>query len=503
MALRIKVSGGVYVLDPSVEQSFAQKALRFGAIQFRPLTAISQQENDHIEWLKQLRTTEYTYTDVKFRHGFSRNVNQAGLLSSNKYFSVHLMEAWPPHLKAKAISFEQGSTSLDCLLVCVKIAKNADALRQLQRETIALQALQSTGRVVELHCSVLTSVFLSRGMQLTRYYAVPLQQEEGFQTSLSLFEVEETLDGIANALVSVHSNGWAWLNLNHGHILFNHAHHDERDSKHQLCILGLENAITSKSLTKSDSFICTAKTSWAAPEFNLFLSSSVVQDRIFLDQTSVMNLSFFTRCDMFSLGLLILCYLSRTVDPVQAQRVASTREDLCCSFNIPVFDTSKRIQIDSYLITLAMDLLKTDPQLRPTAEEALQRIRTGRVISPLLLESFTIEIPARIHNETLQMVWPVLLESKITTDQRDKTRLTDYMRVFAAIETPKGKMVADYSGRPVSKHHLRWLRHLGLHTHALNDGDERAFDDRRKCNGVFDTQFFVCSGKVTSFFYVR
>ena len=514
MALRIKSSGGIYVLDSRVTPSCTQRIPRFGTMQLRPLAAISNRELESIEWLKQLRDTGYQFSEVRFRHGFSRVVNQAGLLSSNKSFSVHLMEAWPPHLQAKAISFKQEqehkpalfkqeSISLDCVLVCVKIAKNPEALKRLQRETVALQALQSTGHVVALHCPALTSVFLSRGMQITRYYAVPPPQEEGFENSLSLVELEETLEGIANAMLSVHSNGWAWLNLKHGHILFNHANHDERDSKKNLCILGLETAITRESLQDSDSFISTVESSWAAPELSQFISSSVVQGRVLSDQISVMSLPFFTKADMFSLGLLIFCYLARTVDPVQAQRVASTREALTCSFNMPIFDSLKRIQSNSYLISLAMDLVQTDPGLRPTAEEVLQRIRAGRVISPLRLESFSVEIPAKIHGETLRMVWPVLLVSKITTDQRDKSRLTDYMQVFAAMDTPKGKMIADYDGRRVSKHYLRWLRHLGLHTHALNDGDEGAFDGRRKCNGIYDTAFYVCNGKVTSLSYVK
>jgi hypothetical protein len=70
------------------------------------------------------------------------------------------------------------------------------------------------------------------------------------------------------------------------------------------------------------------------------------------------------------------------------------------------------------------------------------------------------------------------------------------MRVLAAIDTPRGKLVADYDGRRVSKEYLRWLAHLGLHTHGLNDGDDCGFDGRRKCNGIFDEWFYICNGKV-------
>ena len=485
-------------MDSQVQQSFVQKSDQFEPMQLRPLTAISEHEFDNIQWLKHLQNPYFNYSDVKFRHGFSRVVNQAGLLSSNKSFSIHLMEAWP---KSKATSREQAKTSLDCILVCVKIAKNEEAVKRLRHESAVLQALQSTERVVELHCPENTAVFLSRGMLVTRYYAVPPPQEQDFDTSLSLVELEESLEELTLALVSVHSNGWAWLNLKHGHILVNHARHDERDPRKSLCILGLENATTGDSLQNSDTFFASVNHSWAAPEFNLIFSSSDVQGRISSDQTSVISLPFFTRCDMYSLGLVLICYLARKIDPVQAQRVASTREALSHAFNIPIFDMSKRIQNDSYLISLAMDLVRSDPESRPTAEEVLQRIRAGRVISPVRLESFEIEIPARIHCGTLQMVWPVLLVSKITTDQRNSSRFTDYMQVFAAMDTPRGKIVADYDGRRVSKHYLKWLRHLNLHTHALNDGDEGAFDGRRLCNGVFDTAFYVCNGKVTSIFY--
>jgi serine/threonine protein kinase len=503
MELRIYSSGGVHVLDPCVEHILIQHP-DIPRGKARMLTAIHQQEHDQILWLKQLKDSDFRYSDVNFRHGFSRVYNQPGLLSSNPMFSVHLLEAWPQNLKGKAISVEHGQRKMrdDCHLICVKIAKSAKALKQLQCETAALQALQCTDCVVELHCLALTSAFLKRGMLVTRYHAVPPPQEQGFESSLSLMELEETCEEITLALTSLHSQGWAWLNLKHNHILLNVARHDERDQRTQLRILGLEHAITEESLQSID-FFPTVDPTWAAPELTLYSTSSVEQGKSVSDQTSVKSLCFFTQCDMYALGLLMFCYLARTIDPLHALRGVSTTESLSRSFNIPICDPSKRIQSDSYLIRIAMDLVERDPLLRPSAVEVLHRLRAGRSVSHVQLETFKKEIPAKIHGQTLQMLWPVFLESKIVPDQREKRRMTDYMSVFAAMDIPKGKLVADYNGRPVSKHYLRWLRHLGLHTHALNDGEEGAFDGRRKCNGIYDSSFYICNGKVVSIFQIR
>jgi hypothetical protein len=69
----------------------------------------------------------------------------------------------------------------------VKIAKHSEALKLLKREAVALRP---TGRVVELHCQALTSVFFSRGILVTKYCPEPPPQEEGFETTLSLVELE-------------------------------------------------------------------------------------------------------------------------------------------------------------------------------------------------------------------------------------------------------------------------------------------------------------------------
>jgi hypothetical protein len=88
------------------------------------------------------------------------------------------------------------------------------------------------------------------------------------------------------------------------------------------------------------------------------------------------------------------------------------------------------------------------------------------------------------------MVWPVFLQTTVITDQRNALRLTDYVTVHAAVATPPRKMVADYKGRPVTKAYLLWMRHLKLHSHALNDGEWGAYDGRRKCNGIFDMAYY-------------
>jgi serine/threonine protein kinase len=502
LSLKIYSTGSIILLDPFVVPSITTQILVTDLKQARSIAAVTSNELDQIQWLKEQQIEGYVFRDAKHRHTFGMVVNQGVVLCSNKFASVHLLEAWAPHLQSVALDLKPEKNGEDCILVCVKISKNVQGLKRLQKEATALQALQSTGRVVELHCPESTAMLLRRGILITRYHPIPPPQEHGCENELSLVELEETLEELALALVSVHTRGWAWLNLNHDHILFCPWKLDERDSKTNLSITGLENAIFNNRVRCIDS-IFVSDPAWAPPEYNAFFPLSSSQAVCSSDPNLFLNLPFIASCvDMFAMGTLIYCYLARTSDPVQALKFASAREDLSVAFNKIIFDERKRIQSDSFLIDLAMDLVSKDARSRPTAQECLQRIREGRRNTSPKLESFTIEVPGRIHSETLKMIWPIFLVSRVITDPRDKSRETDNISVFAALETPAGKFVADYSGRHVNKEHLQWLRYLGLHTHAINDGEQGAYDGRRKLNGVFDTCFYVSNGKVTSILFL-
>ena len=496
MKLKIYSTGANIVLDPCAVPSIIKQKRGTVYKQTRSIAAITQHELDQIQWLKEQEINGYVFRDAKHRHTFGKVVNQGVVLCSNQFCSIHLLEAWPPKLQSVALELKPGNIGDDCILVCVKISKTSQGLKRLQKETSVLQTLQSTGSVVELHCPKSTPVLLNRGILITRYHPIPPIQERGCDSDLSLYELEETLEEIALAVLSVHMKGWAWLNLNHAHILFCPWKHDERDSGKKLAITGLENAISNNCVRCIDSHYV-SDPAWAPPEYNDYFPLSASQ-AVSVDPNSFLDLPFTASCcDMYAMGLIIYCYLARNSDPFQARNVASSREALMDAFNMIIFDERKRIQSDSFVFDLAMDLVSNDPRARPTAQNCLQRIREGRRNSHHKLESFIIEVPGRIHTETLKMIWPVILLSRVITDPRDDSRQIDNISIFAALQTPICKFVADYSGRHVSKEYLQWLRYLGLHTHSINDGEQGAYDGRRKFNGVYDLAFYVINGKVT------
>lgn len=484
----IPASGGDFVLDPatSIPTAFAPSVIPT-VKQQRKFSCTGHVETDILRWLKDQKAAT-VLRDIKHRHDFTPDIHHGGLLSSSQFTSVYLMEAWPAELQSKAQDVHPCiAKSADCRLVCVKIAKCAEGRRQLQREGEALQALQDTGRVAELWNPQGLTQYLDRGVLITLYHPVPPPKDLGIDIFISLGELEEHIEQLTSVLVMLHKSRWIWLGLKPSHVLFLHSRMDPRDPVPPLRIIGLENA---RSLACTHNFVYAPDSIWAAPEVKTqqAMHRKQMKGEFSSDQKTNIESALTPAADMYSLGLLVSAHLARCPRPVN-----TSIDELCVRFNCPVVDASQKIRADHWLVCLAGDLLKDDPRLRPTAEQVLQRICSGRRDStPLqMLSPSMFQIDGYIHPQTLQMVWPVVLKTKIITDQRDDSRLTDYVTVHAGIETPQGKIVADYKGRPVRKEFLRWLRHLKLHTHALNDGDRGAYDGRRKCNGVFDISFYT------------
>ncbi len=101
--------------------------------------------------------------------------------------------------------------------------------------------------------------------------------------------------------MSVHTRGWAWLNLNHDHIFFCPWKLDERDSKTNLSITGLENAIFNNRVRCIDS-IFVSDPAWAPPEYNAFFPLSASQAVGSSDPNLFLNLPFIAdRRQMFCL----------------------------------------------------------------------------------------------------------------------------------------------------------------------------------------------------------
>ena len=492
LSLNIPASGGCFILDPAssiVKTSSASTTVSFKLP--RVVSSTGKFESDNLMWLK-AQKGETVLRDIKHRHAFNRDINFGGLLTSSRYASVYLMEAWPATCQSKAADVRPGiakeDTLPDCRLVCVKMAKCDQGLRRLRREGSALLALQDTGRVAELWNPSAFALYLDRGMLITLYQPVPPPQDSGHDVYLSLDEVEDRIEELSRVLSILHMSGWIWLGLQPNHILFLDFKMDPRDKVPPLRILGLENA---RCLAGTPCFEFDADSIWSAPEVTTHQPKSTnhlkVTVQVSVAQNNIPGRGQTAAADMFSLGLLVSSYLARSLRPSKA-----SSQELCSLFNACVYNPIQKIGMDHWLVGLASDLLRDDPLLRPTAEQVLQRISLGRRDRNLLhrLEPSISAVDGYIHPVTLQMVWPVVLKTTIVPDQRNQQRMTDYVTVHAAIETPSGKVVADYRGRLVTKQFLQWLRHLRLHTHALSDGDRGAYDGRRKCNGIFDMAYY-------------
>ena len=491
LSLSIPSTGGCFVLDPAIIISHSSASVLPTVKLPRIISATGMAETDNLNWLKDQKGP-VVLREVKHRHLFNRDIHHGGLLTSSKHASVHLMEAWPLEMQSKAADVRPGiakdDTLADCRLVCVKMAKDAEGKRRLQREGAALLALQDTGRVAVLWNPGAFAEYLDRGIVITLYQPVPPPQDSGHDVFLSLDELEDRIEELTRALAKLHKSGWIWLGLKPSHILYLHSKIDPRDHVPPLRIIGLENA---RCLAGSDSFEYDADSIWSAPE----LKTHQLKHRNNLKemnqgsaaQSYIFGSGQTPAADMYSLGLLVSAYLARSPCPAKV-----SCQDLVRLFNAPVYNPAQEVGIEHWLIILTSELLLQDPLLRPTAEQVLQRISSGRRDRSALhnLEPCIYLVDAYVHPDTLQMVWPVVLKTTIIADQRQQSRLEDYVTVHAGIETPPGKVVADYRGRPVTKQYLQWLRHLKLHTHSLSDGDRGAYDGRRKCNGIFDMAFY-------------
>jgi hypothetical protein len=494
LAFTVPAIGGLFVLDPAISSSKMPSASAKLEVKFqRSVSSTGMVKSDKLLWLKEQKGPT-VLRDVKHRHSFNRDVNFGGLLTSSQFSSVHLMEAWPAELQSKAAEVHPGFAKKekldDCQLVCVKIANCAEGQKRLQREGAALQALQHTGRVAELWNPGELARYLDNGVLITIYHPVPPPPDPGHDTLLSLDELEDRVEELARTLHALHSHGWIWLGLKPSHILFLHARMDPRDHLPPLRVIGLENA---RCLLGTDSCEYVPDLIWNAPEVKMQelrrqqkAKGLVSADRNYIDESDITPAA-----DMYSLGLLVNAHLARSPLPLM-----SSNDELCTRFNALVYNTDQQISSEHWLVGLAGDLIQTVPGLRPTAKQVLQRISSGRrqrnqAQSQLQrLEPSISQIDGYIHPDTLHMVWPVFLQTTVITDQRNALRLTDYVTVHAAVATPPRKMVADYKGRPVTKAYLLWLRHLKLHSHALNDGEWGAYDGRRKCNGIFDMAYY-------------
>jgi hypothetical protein len=476
MDLKITISKTEIVLDSALSSSRNSIRKEQNTKPKQRRTVVGQSETDILNWLR----AKHGLRSVSHRHTFT--IEGQMVLTSNPFSSVHLLEYWSAETSATSTEDLDG---VECELVIVKIAKNPEGQGRLVREATALQSLQGTDRVPKIWKPEHGEDFLRRGILTTLYHPVPPPQDSGHETTLSLSDLEEMMAELASAVDAVHKSGRMWLGLKPGHILFHLFRKDPRDRPTPLRITGMENSRSI--LDSNDRDVLKLDSIWGTvPE--LKQKSTCVTPA----------------ADMYTIGLLLSSCLSRTTTPPFPQGycndpesgTVSHRDSLVASFNSLVYDDTKKISENHFLLDLLGDLLHADPLLRPTAEQMLLRTQNGSTNHVQQYgNSFVREIPGYIQESTKSMVFPALMVCHIVDDQY-KDRPSENFSISAALKTPQGKILAEYSGRPVSKEFLRWLRFLNLHTHALSDGGGGCYDGRRKCNGIFDLAFYESIGKV-------
>jgi len=376
------------------------------------------------------------------------------------------------------------------MLLVVKQASTTEGLTRLKREAAVLTHLQPTERVAEIWKPEHLSIHLEKGILVCRYHPTPPGGAADIWKSLP--EIAELLHELLQTIATLHDQGWIWLGLEARHILFNQNKLDPRNPTLPLRITGLEHAMqvdNNKAVLPSNLEISNAL-QFKAPE-------------------CVPGETITGAVDVFAVGLLVKQLLHRNQAHLWEHRTdmaPDERAALLETFNGCVHCRSKRIpSVDAPLIDLIARMLQRDPESRPTASQALHEMEpwfsdlisgTGLVLG----ERSVNKVEGYLDAGTGQFIWPVELETTVVEDCRDRSRLTSYCRVLASLDTCLNACLAVYSGRPVSKSYLMWLKYYGLHTHSSNDGSFMGWDGRRQCNGIFDFEYYIQTRKVVHFF---
>jgi hypothetical protein len=483
--LRFTRNGGEFILDasfvvpdnpPRLERSVWSSRL---AVQPRSFDAAADKT---FEWL--LSSCNLARANA---HRFLFGLNDEGLLHCSKHFSTYLMidtVAMVTSMKITHMDAQTHNTDLSCL-VTAKIAHNEKSLEILRLEAKNLQNLQFTGRVAKLWDPENLEKVLDQGALLTVYYPVP--PERDFEMCMRKEDIEMLAVELLSTLDCLHQNGWIWNNLRSGHYLYNPLRQDDRDSPDSLQAIGLENAHFVGQAASTDSKTARIEGDGSESHAELGISAGKAGD-------------------MHSLGLFIVSMCTRNPS-IQSRQYPNglnhdAKQEVITMHNKLVFDQSKLLNTDDWIILLAEFLLKEDPDQRPNAAEALlfvkSRIRineTRFLVEGEVTQNF---LPGYLDMPTGRFVWPVTVHTTVVKDihylrkkgKDTNIRLTKAVTVKASLNMPAVVIAARYGGRPILKRTATWLQLLKLQTHAVSDGANGALDGRREGNGIFEQCYY-------------
>jgi hypothetical protein len=479
--LEFPLSGGTYVLDVNSNQKgeagsgqsrvashrhtiHEAAGVDFGRHTIK-LRCYNSAADKAFHWL----LAEYNLTRAD-NHRFQFGLNVEGVLHSSENFSIYLLNAHESRRsKGKMDKPAQNGQSSESLIVA-KIAHNTVGLDLLKVEARAMQNLQHTGRVAELWDPDNTDHRLDQGALLTVYYPVPL--ESNFEMWMSKWDIQLLASELLAAVNTLHENGWIWNGLKTGHYLYNLIRRYDRDMPAPLRAIGLEKAL----------FVGKNAPEAIQGEHNLFSLKG----------------------DEYSLGLLLrklCCRCPRLISASSSDGLDNQERDAIVSaHNRHVYDPSKLLRNDDWLLDLTDRLLKKDPSQRLSAEGALRYVRahfrTRTEEEDLVLGQVSkMFIPGFLDPSTTRFVWPMTLHATVVHDifapgDSCSPRLTKEMTLKASLKMKAKAVAAKYGGRPTHRRAIRWLQLLGLHTHSISDGKDGAMDGRREANGIFDLPFY-------------
>lgn len=486
--LLFTINGGIYVLDSGMR---VEEPLHFDICTCSDRPSVQ-------------RKTFQTAADLTFQwllsecnlsradnHRFLFGLNDEGLLHCSKHFSTYLMIANVSESTTLTENISGKTSETDVKLIVAKIAHDKEGLEILGREARNLHKLQFTNRVAELWDPKNYHKHLEHGALLTLYYPATLEQD--FNMCMRKEDIEMLALELLSTLDLLHQNGWIWNGLRTGHYLYNLLRHDDRDVPTPLRAIGLEEAQyvgTHDSITTRKAL--NEEKGWRARESSL-------EDIIPACKAG----------DMHSMGLLLLSMCSRN-PRIQSQKYShglsqEHKTEVITAHNKLVFDSSKLLGYDDWIINLTDLLLKARSAKGSSASEALKYIKSQIQITdprPLVLGEVSQKfIPGYLDQYTGRFVWPVTVHTTVVQDIRVSHRLTKEVTLKASFKMEAGVIAAKYGGRPIQKRCATWLQMLGLQTHTVSDGADGALDGRREGNGIFDLSYFESTRQVRESMY--
>jgi len=482
LELRIQhVPGSPYELDPSRPVCASQD-------QPRARQAKQQPNLKHLPTASSL-TCDKVLGTLKKAIGLGDLVNRldfpasrhVGLLHVGKSSAYFLMDS-EQHCAQSSLTClpDPTKTNRRELLVIVKVALTAQGQVRNCKEAEILGSFQETSFAPKLYKMKIVQDILNGQAIVTEYFPSTLQLEPISKNWISLSDVEDITIHMLNAIALIHQKGFCFFHLTREDVLLNPQYRHPMEKGNTILLTGLGSAIPVGTLLASsegsDSY------QYQAPETkrNGYVANSAA--------------------DMWGLGLYLKSLLMRDITKQLGTDISEAcLDEIIRNFNVCIFGSSLRLTRENWLILLIVSLMNNEPELRPTAVQALTGVSRRPDPNADLVLGATVShnLPGFLEPFSGRFIWPVSIEQVTGPDTKNAEWLTHNCTVKALVDTPKRSAVCYLAGRPTSKRCLKLMRFLGLHSHGYSiKGTDVAWDGRRVGNGIFDLNYYICTLQV-------